>query len=130
MSAIFTGPQLKPSANWAHSTIGLPTESVCCGSESIGERTDAMILSPLEPVSTWTWSIVWQLLVDLGAQIWTLVNMRFGMLAGPPSMTTACVFGVGWFEEPPPPPPPHAPSESTAASPAAASNCRRKGGLI
>src|SRR5215468_2238597 len=108
--------------------MGFPPESVCCGSETIGERTDEMIRNPVEPVSTWTWSIVWQLLLDPGAQIWTLVNMMFGMLAGPPSMTSACVFEVGWFEEPPPPP--HAPSERTAASRAAASNCRRKRGLI
>ena len=32
---------------------------------------------PVDPVSTWMWSIVWQLVLAPGAQIVTLVNSMF-----------------------------------------------------
>jgi hypothetical protein len=57
-SASLTGPQVLPSAKWAHSATGMPLASVCCGSESDAARTGDMIRSPTEPVSTRTWSMV------------------------------------------------------------------------
>src|SRR5215472_9945478 len=110
--------------------IAFPVASFTCGSESVGERTDEMIRSPVDPVSTWTWSIVWQLVLDPGAQRVTLVKIMLGMLAGPPSTMTGCEFGVGGLGDDPPPPPPQAPSESTAATLAAARHSRCHRALI
>src|SRR5437763_7915335 len=59
-STIFTGPQLNPSANCTHSTTGLPLASFCCGSDRDAETTEDRMRRPLDPVSTWMWSMVWQ----------------------------------------------------------------------
>src|SRR5574340_864014 len=53
-SALRTDPQLYPSTNCAHSAIGLPAVSVCCGRASVGDRADARMRSPSEPVSSCT----------------------------------------------------------------------------
>ncbi len=74
---------------------------ICCGRDSVGDSADATILRPVDPVSTWTWSMVWQLLLEPGAQTVTLVKTRSGMFAGPPSTVMACTFCVGWLDDEP-----------------------------
>src|SRR4029077_3653687 len=86
MSAMATEPQAEPSANGRHSASAL-TPSVAAGSTrplSAVER----ILSPREPVSTWTWSTTWQVLVP-GTHTFTETKGRltdgFVRPAGPAS---------------------------------------------
>ena len=58
MSAVRTGPQVKPSRNCAHSATGAPVALLCCGSDTVVSAL-ARTRKPLEPVSTSTPSIVW-----------------------------------------------------------------------
>jgi hypothetical protein len=71
-SAVCTGPQVMPSANAAHSAMGLPLELVCGGNETV--RAEDKILRPEDPVSTRIPLIVWQLMVLPGTQTVTLVK--------------------------------------------------------
>ena len=57
-SAVWTGPHVNPSRNWAHSTSGAPFDPTCCGRDSV--RTLPRTRNPVDPVSTSTPSIVWQ----------------------------------------------------------------------
>src|ERR1700751_2656720 len=64
MSAVLTEPQLKPSANCRHSASGLLLASKTAGSASDSSPAGApaaMIRSPIEPVSTSMWAMLWQL---------------------------------------------------------------------
>src|SRR5580658_10274221 len=72
MSTVCTGPQVKPSIKGRHSPIGLPLESFCCVGVIVSAEDN--ILSPTDPVSTRSPSIVWQLVVLPGTQTVTLVN--------------------------------------------------------
>src|SRR5579859_6043856 len=105
ISAVCTGPQTMPSVKGKHSTMGLPLESVCCGSAIVS--TDDNILSPEDPVSTKIPPMVWQLVVLPGTHTVTLVNAPStygafvgGPAAGPVSTVIACTFAVA---EPEPP---------------------------
>ena len=57
MSAVCTGPQVKPSRNEKHSATGAPLASVCGGSVSVTALPSRR--RPLDPVSTRMPSIVW-----------------------------------------------------------------------
>ena len=84
---------------------------------SCGAITDAKTRNPEDPVSTSTWSMVWQFDVP-GAQMVTEANNPFTAFnpAGPESTVTAiwlaaCCWGAGCEDAeellfPPPPPPP------------------------
>src|SRR5579883_2383592 len=72
-SARRTEPQVKPSSNCMHSTSAAPLLAFFGGSESPLLSTDETMRSPLDPVSTLTWSMVWQLLV-FGTQMVTLTK--------------------------------------------------------
>src|ERR1017187_4553036 len=94
MVAVFAGPQVYPSANMPHSTIALPVALVCCVSPRDGDNTEEMIRSPDDPVSTSTWSMVWQLEGLFDAQIVTVVNGTLASLAfwGPASTLIGATF--------------------------------------
>ena len=71
MSAVATGPQVKPSTNCEHSTTGAPLASTCCGSASVTWLPSTR--RPLDPVSMRMPLIVWH--DDCpGTQMVTLVN--------------------------------------------------------
>src|SRR5690242_4560509 len=50
--AVFTDPQVYPSTNMKHSTMALPVVSVFCGNARDVDKTEEMIRSPDDPVST------------------------------------------------------------------------------
>src|SRR5579863_7159492 len=107
MSAICTGPQVCPSSNCAHSTIGLPLPSFCCGNESVS--AEASTRSPDDPVSTSTPLMVWHCVVLPGTQTVTEVNALSvcgepAAAAGPDSTVIGCTFAPVFDVEPPPPP--------------------------
>src|SRR6516225_9213134 len=97
ISAISTGPHVWPSANWAHSTTGLPLPSFCCGNDSV--KTEARILRPVDPVSTRIPSIIWHCVVLPGTQIVTVVNAVLtetdpADAAGPVVTLIGCTFAA------------------------------------
>src|SRR5579863_3951779 len=107
MSADCTGPQVCPSSNCAHSTIGFPLPSFCCGKESVS--AEASTRSPDEPVSTSTPLIVWHCVVLPGTQTVTEVNALSvcgepAAAAGPDSTVIGCTFPPLPDVEPPLPP--------------------------
>src|SRR5512142_2144225 len=129
-SASLIGPQAYPLANCAHSATGLPLPSTCCGSDSDGDSADDMTLSPVDAVSTRTWSITWQAVLLPGAQMVMVVKARLTPPAGPDSTEIGSTFRAGAAMTlalggataseglntevpapapplPPPPPPPH-----------------------
>ncbi len=60
MSAERTEPQVVPTANGVHSPIALPALFKTWGSFRLEYSADFSNRRPEEPVSTITWSIVWQ----------------------------------------------------------------------
>jgi hypothetical protein len=103
ISALAKGPQRNViSANCVHSNAVFPLEAA--GWSGI-VRTEDRIRSPSEPVSTWTWSIVWQLLVP-GTHNVTVVKARsfepMGGFPGPASTIRVATL----FVFPPEPPGP------------------------
>src|SRR5208282_4311578 len=110
MSVVWTGPQVMPSRNGRHSTIGLPL-AVCCVSEIVS--ADDKILSPEDPVSTRIPPIVWQFVVLSGTQTVTLVNaplmygeLRGAAALGPVLTVMGCTFDTDPPVVPVPDPPP------------------------
>src|SRR5262252_4705654 len=80
MVASETDPQVTPNRNWLHCAIGLLFESTCSG-KPVGFNCPpgvpcASKRSPIEPVSTSTWSMVWQFEVP-GTQTVTVTNAPF-----------------------------------------------------
>jgi len=71
-SAVWIGPQVMPSANAAHSAMGLPLEFFCAGNETVS--AEDKILRPEDPVSTRMPLIVWQFVALPGTQTVTLVK--------------------------------------------------------
>src|SRR4029077_12199272 len=84
MSAVCTGPQVKPSTNGRHSTTGAPPVPVCCGSGNVTalER----MRRPDEPVSIRMPPMLWQFDVP-GTQIVTVANGWLRALLVGPALT-------------------------------------------
>src|SRR5579862_8389977 len=91
ISAVATGPQAKLLfANVVQLPIGLPSESVDCGSVSV--TAEASRRRPVEPVSTRTFEMLWQVVVP-GTQIVTVVKSWFtSEPAGPVLIRTGCTL--------------------------------------
>ena len=112
-SATLTGPQLKPSENCAHSTIGLPLPSRSCGSARVPEHAGLKAQAGRSGVDL---DVVDGLAVR--AAPWRADGDRhegkIGQLSGPPSTVIGCTFcaalGVEFPLFPPPPPPPPQPA--------------------
>src|SRR5271169_2394927 len=72
-----TDPQVKPSTNWLHCAMTLLPEVSWGSGTSAGSSSPpaalARIRTPTEPVSTKTWSMVWQVVV-FGTQTVTVAN--------------------------------------------------------
>src|ERR1700756_210386 len=85
-SAVWTGPQVKPSMKGRHSTTALPPAPVCWGSEMV--RAEERMRRPGEPVSTRIPLVVWQFELLPGAQTVTLVKASLiaGELMGGPAV--------------------------------------------
>src|SRR5690242_4532965 len=100
-SALFTGPHTTLLTNCAHSTVGLPLPSFCCGRELFrAPKAEASTRSPNDPVSTSTALMFWQLELA-GAQIVTVVKTPLTWLFwGPPFTTMACtlLLAAPWDE--------------------------------
>src|ERR1700746_818537 len=107
MSAVCTGPHVCPSSNCAHSTIGFPLPSFCCGNESVS--AEASTRNPDDPVSSNTPLMVWHCVVLPGPQTVTEVKALSvcgepAAAAGPDSAVIGCTFAPLLDVEPPPPP--------------------------
>src|ERR1700680_4897452 len=124
-----------------HSPSGLLLESVRAGNAAGGDSAEARMRSPLEPVSTLTWSTVWHCVVA-GTHSVTLtyaVLITPAAAAGPASTVTVATLAAapaigGELEEPievlPAPPPPQAPSNPESANVGIAAAARTRDALI
>src|SRR5690606_40351949 len=114
-------PQVRPSANRAHSNSGTLALLRTMVGTALPFNAEAMMRRPNEPVSTNMSGMVWHWLLLPGVQMVTLVSNKFTLLVGPPVTAIGCSLSlppVDRLDPPPPPPPPHADNNRT--TPAAA----------